>query len=298
MRIKSKKKKYDYRAFLWLAPALLLVLVFSAYPVVNSMILALTDANSTGHGAFIGLANFVELFQDPVFWICMGNVLLFTAVGLFCGNLMTIMLAELLFNLRNKKLGAWFRIFFIIPILVPFIVIILVWRYIVFSSGGFANSLLSAMGMAPLDWYFGVNSAKWAIIMTNFPWVAGTSFLIYLAGLQGIGKEVIEASKIDGCRTFRRVFSIDLPLIKGQLKYFLIMGIIGGLQNFDLQLLITGSGVGTTNNVNVLGYYLYEQAFLTDGTRFGYASAVGVIIFIITMAFTIFNFRKNKKEAE
>lgn len=297
---RSKKKKYNYSAFLWLLPVLILCGVFCFYPVIDAFVLSFTDSTVGHFGSFIGFANYGELLTDQVFWICIKNVLIFTVVGIFAGNFMTIALAELLFNLKPKHLNNVFRVLFILPSVVPFIVIILVWRYIIFSTNGFANSLLAFFqgdSYQPQNWYFDLKTDMFAIIMTNFPWVGGTSFLIYLAGLQGISPEVYEAAKLDGCSFTRRVFQIDLPLIRPQLKYFAIMGVIGGLQNFDLQLIITGSGVGTTNSVNVPGYYLYEAAFLSDKTRFGYASAVGVVLFILTMGFTIFDFRKKKAEA-
>ena len=230
----------------------------------------------------------------------MAPVILITSVRVVCGNAMTIFLAELLNAFKPRRFGTFLRFLFIVPAVVPFIVIILVWRYIIFSTNGFANQLLfylSGGKAAAQDWYFSLKTDKFAIIMTNFPWVGGTGFLIYLAGLQGISPEVYEAARLDGCGWFRRLVSIDLPLIRPQLKYFLVMGVIGGLQNFDLQLIITGSGVGTSNSVNVPGYYLYEVAFLSDKTRFGYASAVGVILFLLTMAFAIYEFRQKKAEA-
>jgi ABC-type sugar transport system permease subunit len=300
--LRQKKKplhrRYRYTAYLWLLPALVLCALFCLYPVLSAFWLSFTNATSTGVGKWIGFGNYVELFHDPVFWTCMKNVLIFTVVGLVCGNAMTVLLSELLYNLRNKKFAGAIRFFFVLPVLVPFVVIILVWRYIIFSTNGLANALLTGLGGSAQNWYFGLNTDMLAIILTNFPWVGGTSFLIYLAGLQEISPDIIEASKIDGCSTFRRIFAIDLPLIKPQFRYFLIMGIIGGLQNFDLQLLITGSGVGTTNSVNVPGYYIYDAAFLSDKMRFGYASAVGVILFLITMVFTIVNLRQKKKEED
>jgi ABC-type sugar transport system permease subunit len=295
-----KKRKYRYSAYLWILPAFLMCAVFCLYPVIDAFVMAFTDSKVGTMGQFVGFANFAELLTDQVFWICIGNVLLFTVVGIVCGNVMTIFLAELLYNFRPKRGNLFFRVLFILPSVVPFIVIVLVWRYIIFSTNGFANQLLAFFtnGAAePKNWYFSVETDKFAIIMTNFPWVGGTGFLIYLAGLQGIGKEVYEAARLDGCGWFRRVFRIDLPLIEPQLKYFLVMGVISGLQNFDLQLIITGSGVGTTNSVNVPGYYLYEAAFLSDKTRFGYASAVGVVLFLLTMGFAIYEFRQRKSEA-
>lgn len=292
-----RRKKYNYWAYLWLLPAIVLIAIFSAYPLINSFVLAFTNSSGSGYGDFVGFDNFIELFNDPVFWICIKNVLIFTVVGIVCGNLMTILLAELLFNIKFKKTSAFLRVLFILPVLVPGVVIYLVWENIIFSSSGFVNQILLSMGKEPIAWYFENPYNFIAIILTNFPWVGGTSFLIYLAGLQNINKSVFEATRLDGITGLRRVFRIDLPLIKGQLKYFLIMGVIGGLQNFDIQLIITGSGPGTTNGVNVPGYYIFQLAWSGEyDVRYGYASAIGVIIFIITIGFSIANFRKNKKE--
>lgn len=292
-----RRKKYNYWAYLWLLPAIVLIAIFSAYPLINSFVLAFTNSSGSGYGDFVGFDNFIELFNDPVFWICIKNVFIFTVVGIVCGNLMTILLAELLFNIKFKKTSAFLRVLFILPVLVPGVVIYLVWENIIFSSSGFVNQMLLSMGKEPIAWYFENPYNFIAIILTNFPWVGGTSFLIYLAGLQNINKSVFEATRLDGITGLRRVFRIDLPLIKGQLKYFLIMGVIGGLQNFDIQLIITGSGPGTTNGVNVPGYYIFQLAWSGEyDVRYGYASAIGVIIFIITIGFSIANFRKNKKE--
>lgn len=292
-----RRKKYNYWAYLWLLPAIVLIAIFSAYPLINSFVLAFTNSSGSGYGDFVGFNNFIELFNDPVFWICIKNVLIFTVVGIVCGNLMTILLAELLFNIKFKKTSAFLRVLFILPVLVPGVVIYLVWENIIFSSSGFVNQILLSMGKEPIAWYFENPYNFIAIILTNFPWVGGTSFLIYLAGLQNINKSVFEATRLDGITGLRRVFRIDLPLIKGQLKYFLIMGVIGGLQNFDIQLIITGSGPGTTNGVNVPGYYIFQLAWSGEyDVRYGYASTIGVIIFIITIGFSIANFRKNKKE--
>lgn len=292
---KAKKNKNNYTEYLWILPTFILLILFAYYPAVSSFAMSLTNANGTGHGDFVGLKNFINLFQDKVFYICLKNVFIFTIVGIITGNLMTILLAELLYNLKSKVASSIYRFTFIIPILVPSVVTVLIWKYIVLAGGeaGLVNKILSIFNISPKSWYYSVDYSPLAIILTGFPWVAGTSFLIYLAGLQNISPEVIEAAKLDGANVFQRILKIDLPLISGQLKYFLIMGIIGGVQNFNLQLLITGSGVGTTNSVNVPGWYLYEEAFTFD--RYGYASAIGVTIFAITMILTLINMKVTKR---
>jgi ABC-type sugar transport system permease subunit len=294
MTKKKQHKKYQYKAFIWLSPAIFLLLLFSYYPPVRTLMFSFTNANGAGIGEFIFLDNFIELFQSKVFHRSLINVTVFIIVGMFVGNAATIMLAELLYNLKSKTASAIYRFLFIIPVLVPAVVVILIWQYIVFAGGdsGIANRIVSFFGGDNQNWYFDPTLAPVAIILTAFPWVAGTSFLIYLAGLQNISSGVIEASKLDGANLIQRIIRIDLPLLKGQIKYFVVMGIIGGLQNINLQVLVTGSGPGTSNSTNVPAYMLYEQAFTYD--RYGYASAIGIVIFIITLVFTIINMKKLK----
>ena len=294
MTKKKQHKKYQYKAFIWLSPAIFLLLLFSYYPPIRTLMFSFTNANGAGIGEFIFLDNFIELFQSKVFHRSLINVTVFIIVGMFVGNAATIMLAELLFNLKSKTASAIYRFLFIIPVLVPAVVIILIWQYIVFAGGdsGIANRIVSFFGGDNQNWYFDPTLAPVAVILTAFPWVAGTSFLIYLAGLQNISSGVIEASKLDGANLIQRIIRIDLPLLKGQVKYFVVMGIIGGLQNINLQVLVTGSGPGTSNSTNVPAYMLYEEAFTYD--RYGYASAIGIVIFIITLVFTIINMKKLK----
>lgn len=306
MKRKKNKRKIQWQAFLWMAIPFAFLLLFSYYPPIKAFFDSFTDSiydaeTGLSQDVFVGFGNYVEIFQDPVFWTCVKNVIIFTIIGLICGNMMTIILAELLFNLHSKKLGGFFRVLFIIPILVPSIVILLIWKYVVFGNNGFMNELLNAMGKESSLWYWSNVGweAKFAIIFTNFPWVAGTSFLIYLAGLQNIPKSVMEASLLDNCSVWKRIAKIDMPLIISQLKYFLVMGVIGGLQNFDLQLVVVGA---ETDGTIVPGLYIYDRAFgvgFTEGlakARFGYASAVGMILLVVTMGLTILNMRINASQ--
>lgn len=291
-QFKKKKKKYQYQAFLWLLVPMAFLIIFSFYPPIKAIYDSLFDVRQ-GQTVFVGFGNYIELFNDGLFWVCIKNVLIFTLIGMVCGNFMTIFLAELMFNLKNKKLSGFFRVLFIIPILVPSIVTLLVWKYVVFGSNGLMNEISVALGGTTHLWYWDDNDfiAKFAIIFTNFPWVGGTSFLIYLAGLQNIPQSVMEASQLDRCSPIKRIFKIDLPLITSQLKYFLIMGCIGGFQNFDLQLVVVG---GESETTIVPGLYLFNRAFGLDGdllnrSRTGYASAVGVVILVVTLILSIIN---------
>lgn len=308
-RKKPKRlKKYNNWAYLWLAPAFLLMLVFAYYPPINTLILSFTDSTNGLVGTWRGLDNYKEIlfggdrmiavFQsNTVFWKAMGHVILLTAEGILVGNIMTVLLAELLYNCKSGRASKIYRYIFLITILVPGVVNMLIWKTLVFSADGLANTLLSALHLKTSLWYSSPNfQCLLAIMLTNFPWVGGTSFLIYLAGLQNIPESIVEASILDGLGTFRRFFYIDLPFLAGQIKYFLVLGIIGGFQNFSMQLVVTGSGYGSSNAAIVPGYMLYYFAFIDN--KYGLAAAVGMILFILTLALTILNMKKFKTKED
>jgi ABC-type sugar transport system permease subunit len=199
----------------------------------------------------------------------------------------TITLAELLFNLRSKKLSSIYRFLFVLPCLVPGIVTMLLWNKIVFAvdETGLANAILLKLGAIsePLTWYAGESTVLPSLILTNFPWVAGTSFLIYLAGLQNIPGEILEAAQLDGITMLKRIFYIDFAYLRGQIKYFAVLGFIGGLQNYTMQLLFTKGGPYYKSMVP--GYYIYWQAF--NNSRFGYACACGVVLAVMIFTITL-----------
>ena len=166
------------------------------------------------------------------------------------------------------------------------------------------NQIIGVFGANPIEWLVSENTVIVfiSIALYGFPWMGGTSFLIYLAGLNGIDESVIEASHLDGVGTWRRVFTIDLPLIMGQIKYFLVMGIIGGLQNYTMQYAITNGGPGELINgmesgTMVPGFYIFRliTETLIPGA-YGYACAIGVVMFVIIMIITVINNKLVKSE--
>ena len=173
------------------------------------------------------------------------------------------------------------------------------------SDAGVMNQILALFGAEPIEWLASSETTIvfLSIFIYGFPWMGGTSFLIYLAGLNGIDESIIEASRLDGLGTLGRVFAIDIPLIKGQIKYFLVMGFIGGLQNYTMQYAITNGGPGETmvngmkDGTMVPGYYIYQ---LINGSSradaYGYACAIGVVMFAIIMIVTVINNKLLKSE--
>lgn len=295
---KTKYRKSDYFGYVWLAPAFVLMCIFSIYPALSALYHSFTDWNiyNSSLTVFTGIANFQRLFTDYIFWKSCLNLIILIVTGMIFGNVAALGLAELLHSLKSIKSSSVYRFLFIIPTLVPGMVNMLIWTQIILSSSpiGLMNTILSAFGVETLGWYYSENTAMISMIITGFPWVSGTSFLIYLAGLNNIPDSVYEALELDGAGTWKRIFWIDIPLIKSQIKYFVMMGIIGGMQSFDMQLVFTSGGPNYATTVP--GYYMYERAFM--GNQFGYAAAIGFVIFAVTLILTIINnkFMKSTEE--
>lgn len=247
---------------------------------------------------FVWFDNYKSVFADELFWISLRNAVILTVVGMVLGNAASIFLAEMMYNLRSRMMTAY-RFLFVLPAMIPGIIVLLLWQKLIFSgsSAGFANTILSWFGGQPLEWF--ASKDTWVVFLSiflyGFPWVGGTSFLIYIAGLNAIDQSIIGASQIDGLSFWGRVFKIDLPLISGQLRYFLIMGFIGGLQNYSIQYAITNGGPGEVigsmqSGTMVPGYYIFR--LITGSSKegaYGYACAMGVVMFVIIMAITIAN---------
>ena len=235
---KFLRKNREYQGLLFILPALVLLCIFCLYPTIMAFVNSFTNWDGGKTAEFIWFDNYKNVFTDKLFWKSLLNAVILTVVGMILGNAASIILAELMYNLRSKMMSAY-RFLFVLPAMIPGIIVLLLWQKLIFSgsSSGLANTLLSWFGQKPLEWFASkdVGVVFLSIFLYGFPWVGGTSFLIYLAGLNGIDHSLIEASKIDGLSFWGRVFLIDLPLISGQLKYFLVMGFIGGLQNYSMR---------------------------------------------------------------
>lgn len=292
--VKRKVRKKEYYGLAWIGLAILFMLIFSVYPAISALLHSFTEWNLK-ESVFIGFNNFTRLFTDTILWKSTGNLVILITTGMLLGNLAAIILAELIHNLKKKRVASFYRFVFILPALVPGIVIMLLWTKIVFnpSESGLMNTILSFFDIDALGWYYDEKISLLSMILTGFPWMGGTSFLIYLAGLNNISEEVYEAAALDGASIFKRILYIDLPLIKSQIKYFVVLGVIGGMQSFDMQLMFTSGGPNYSTTVP--GYYMYETAFF--GGDFGYASSIGLVLFVVTLIITIIN-NRSKTETE
>ena len=283
-------------AYLLLAPLLIGLIVTAYYPPISGLYHSLFDWNANGREVFIGLDNFKELFQDPVFLNSIPTLFKLMIPRLLISVIVPLIAAELIFGVRSKRWQYNYRVMVLLPMVAPGLVYTLLWQKIYDPQSGLLSTILRGLGLIGQDqivnWLGDPKLVIPALIFMGFPWIGGTAVLIYLSGLMNISGEVIEASILDGCTPMQRIRHIDLPLLIGQIKYFLVFGLIGGIQDYNSQLVLTQGGPGYTTYVP--GYYMYIKAF--GASRMGYASAVGVVMFVVIFGLTILIMRYKKKE--
>ena len=268
---------------------MVLALVFDYYPALSGLYLSLTNTMMVGIAAhFVGLANYVYLFTNAVFLDSLWHMAVLAFARIVIDTLVPLVVAEMIFHLGNGRWRYTYRVLFLLKMLVPGMVVVEVWGYIL-SVNGLLDKVLSFFGLpvSGLGWLVDQHTALGSIILIGFPWVAGVGILIYYAGLSTINTELLDAAAVDGSQGFHRVWHVDLPLIVGQMKLMIILSAIGALQGYYAQFLLTQGGPGWTTMVP--GYFMYQSAFINS--EMGLASAVGVFLFVVIFAITLVNFK-------
>ncbi|MHB8647652.1 MAG: carbohydrate ABC transporter permease [Thermomicrobiales bacterium] len=281
--------------YFFLLPAFALLALFEYWPTYLVLKEAFYDWDGFRINNFIGLANFRELLHDPVFLKSARNIVIILVFYLTIPFAMPIIIAETIFNLASERAQKFWRVFLLIPAIVPFLVILLLWQYLYNPVDGFLNIVLQNFGQQPKLWLASPDTSLRSYMAIEFPWASGTYMLIYLAGLQNIPQDVVDASRLDGASTWTRIFRIDMPLIMGQIKLIAILTIIQTLQRYVGILILTNGG--PANATIVPGVYLFHEAFASN--RLGYASAVGLVLFLFILMLTVINqFLLNSSDTE
>ena len=171
----------------------------------------------------------------------------------------------------------------VLPIVLPPLVLIEVWAYLLQPGSGLVDKIFGAAGLPEPGWLSDPHLALLSILLIGFPWISNLGFLIFLGGLQNLPKDIVDASRLDGLGGLRRVFAIDIPLLMPQFRIVVILSGIYAVQNFIPILLLTNGGPGTATLVP--GLDMYQSAFSND--QYGYGMAIGTLLFVVMLVFTI-----------
>lgn len=285
-RRRSKQARIEERRFwTFLLPWVIGFIVFGAGPLILSVILSLTNYSLLSAPSFVGLANYRQMFSDPVFYQAMLNTLYFGGASVVLSVVFTLLIAILL-N-QNVHGLPFFRVIFYLPSIVAGIATALLWKNILDPDFGLINLVLGWFGIQGPGW---LQSTHWAIpgLVLMTVWGSGNTIVIYLAGLQSIPSTLYEASRLDGAGALARFRYVTVPMMSPVIFFNVVTGLIASLQAYVLILIMTGGGGaapgGPANSTMVIGLYIYQQAFAYF--NFGYAAALSWALFVVIMIIT------------
>jgi len=281
----------------FVAPALLVIGVFFALPVVAGLALSFTDFDiyalaDTRNLRFVGLDNYLTLLRTPLFWQALGNTLYFVVIGVPLSIGLSLG-AALLLHARVARFTPFFRTALFAPVVTTLVAVAVVWRYLFQTRYGIVNHVLGHLGIAPLDWLGDPHLAMPTIILLAVWKNFGYNMVIFLANLQAVPEEVYEAARIDGASTFQQLLYITLPILRPTLILVGILTTAGYFQLFAEPYVMTQGGP-LRSTVSVL-YFMYEEGF--KWWNFGTASTVAVLLFGLMFAVTWTLMRVSRSEA-
>lgn len=278
----------------FVVPALLLYAMIVLWPNIQGFFYSLTDWDGLGsEWSFVGVDNFFSVLQDPNTLRAIGNTFLITVVVTVGQNVIGLLLA---LGLNTQVKSRYIlRLVFFLPVVLTPIVAGFLWKYLL-SPTGSVNSMLEAVGMgwARQDWLGNPEIAIYSICAAIIWQGAGYSMVIYLAGLQGVSEDVLEAAELDGAGSFRRTVSIVLPLINGAIVINVLLTLIGTLKQFDTVFAMTKGGpAGATETMATI---VYKTAFTY--LQYPTALAQGVVLTIIVGVIAFIQFRLTQRKAD
>jgi len=275
---------------LFVSPAIIGLAIFTIWPIAQSLYYSFTDYNILQPPYWFGLENYEDLLKDRVFGIALSNTLIMVLIGLPIHLIFDILMA-LLLNSKVRGLPLYRTIFYI-PSITPVVASAIVWLWLFNGQYGILNVILRWFGIAPIGWLTDPNWTKPALIFMGL-WFGGNTILVYLAGLQDVPEEMLEAAELDGANALQKTWKITLPMISPIIFYTMIINIIGYFQYFSEAWVLTanreGAAGGPANSILFYSMYLYQTAF--QQFKMGYASAMAWILFLIVLVATVILFR-------
>ena len=270
--------------YIFISPAVLGLLLFSVGPMIASLWLSFTSYDMLSSPVWVGTQNYRELIADPIFLKSLSVTLIYGVVSVPATMILALILALML----NAKLPAlkFFRSAYYLPSVISGVAIAMLWKWMFNGQYGLINAALATIGIHGPSWLTDEHWALRALIFMSL-WGFGGTMLIYLAGLQGIPKELYEAAKVDGASTIRQHLHVTVPMLSSVTLFNLIMGIISSLQVFAEPFVLTQGG--PNNSTLLLSVYLYQNAF--QYLKMGYASAIAWVAFGVILIFTLLVFR-------
>ncbi|MBC1559929.1 sugar ABC transporter permease [Listeria booriae] len=285
------RRFFDQRTpYIFISPALLLLLLFSLFPIVIAFVISFTDINLVGLADwskinFVGFENYKNVLADPIFLKSIGNTLFYVIIGVPLVIICSLGIA-LMINFSQAKIFQFFRLIFYTPSITNVVAVAVVWSYLYNPQFGLFNYLLSLLDLPPVPWLQDPTIAKLSLILLALWRAIGVNMIIFLAALQGIPREYYEAAQLDGANRWKQLTNVTVPLLRFAIFFVTVTTMIGWLQFFEEPFVMTQGG--PLDSTTSVALFIYRNGFQLS--KFGYAAAGSFILFIAIIIITIIQF--------
>jgi multiple sugar transport system permease protein len=272
--------------YVFISPFYILFTIFFLVPTVFALVISLYRWRALSEAEFFALRNFERLYGDEIFWLSVQNTAFYSVASLFV--VVPLALLEAL-ALNSKKLyfRTFWRAVYFVPIVTSTVAVAMVFQLLYNREFGLINAVIGYFNIAPIDWLGNRDVAKYAVMgVVLWRWT-GLLAVYFLAGLQSISQELLEAAEIDGANTLQRFLYITLPLLRPVVVFVMLIVLIGAMQIFDDPRIMTDGG--PANATLSVVQYLYTRGI--ERLEYGYASAVGVFLFVVIFVLSLIQFR-------
>lgn len=288
MKRRWKIRNPQFRAFLYLLPALSVIAVFQFYPVLKSLFMGfytkfdyLTDTVEA-----VGLDNFLYVLKDPEFVLAMKNTAVFAVISVPLGIITALVFALILnSNIRFQK---FFRSAYFLPFVTSTTAVAVVWRWMLNKDYGMVNALLSVLGMPKVAWLTDAQMTIPILIVLSVWKGLGYKIIILLAALQGVDERYVKAGRMDGAGSFRRICHIILPILRPTILFLSVTSLIGAFKIFDEVYIMYGQKPGPLQSGLTIVYYIFDKFY--RHWEFTTASAAAFLLFLVILFFTLLQF--------
>jgi len=281
----------DWWALVMIAPATIGLAVLYLWPFLSTFVKSFLDIPVFGPGTYTGIDNYTGLLTDAAFWRAFGNSLLYTGLVLL-GIPIAVVLAALIEQVSRGR--SVYRVLFFLPVVTLPVAVGMVWRFLLNGDFGLVNWVLSLVGIPGQYWVADARFTIYAFAVVGVWMGLGINLIILGAGLQGIPKDLYEASALDGAGRIRQFVSITLPLLSPTIFFVIVLTVISALQMFDLVFIMLGSVNNTAiDGSKTIVYLFYEAAFVQF--KQGYAATIAIVLLVVIMIATMIQFKLQRK---
>lgn len=290
----KRKKREEWINFSFVLPSMIGILIFSMIPLAFSLYVSLTDWNfisGLGNWNFVGLDNFRALWSDEWFIASLKNTVIYTIITVPVSILLALVLAVLIDDFCSKKLAGILRVSMYMPHICNIVATSAVWMALYSSYGPFTQMIRSLGWNNPPTWLYDYQWSLPALMLVSVWSTLGYRIFIFSSGLQSLPRDVYEAAEIDGANWGQKFIHLTVPLIRPTTFFLTITGILNSFKVFGIINVMTKGGPG--HSTYTLVFYIYKAAF--SYYKMGYASSIAVVLFLILLVLTLFQWKHNEK---